>query len=56
MPTILGVNFGREFLEGPEILEKQGRKVRHLNSLSKFAEKFAGDFPEIHRAKIKNSP
>ena len=37
MPTILGVNFGREFLGWPETLEKQGRKfaikIRHQISL-----------------------
>ena len=52
MPTILGVNFGREFFGGPETLEKQGRKIRRKNSPSKFA----GNFPKIRRAKIKNSP
>ena len=43
MPTILGVNFGREFL--PEILEKQGQKFCGEFWPSKFAEKFAGNFP-----------
>ena len=33
MPTILDVNFGREFWAWPETLEKQGRKIRHQNSL-----------------------
>ena len=37
-------------------LEKQGRKIRYQNSPSKFAEKFAGNFSTIRRAKIKNSP
>ena len=35
---------------------KQGRKIRYQNSLSEFAEKFAGTFPKIHQAKIKKSP
>ena len=59
MPTILGVNFGREFFfwgGGPETLEKQGRKIRRIISPSKFAENFAGNIPKICRAKIKNSP
>ena len=56
MPTILDVNFGREFFGRPETLEKQGRKIRYQNSPSKFAEKFAGTFPTFRRAKIKNSP
>ena len=33
MPTILDVNFGREFFGWPEALEKQGRKIRYQNSL-----------------------
>ena len=56
MPTILDVNFGREFFGWPETLEKQGRKIRYQNLPSKFAEKFAGNFPKIRRTKIKNSP
>ena len=56
MPTILDVNFGREFFGWPETLEKQGRKIRYQNSPSKFAEKFTGNFPKIRRTKIKNSP
>ena len=56
MPTCLGVNFGREVFGGPEALEKQGRKIRGKNSPSKFAEKFAGNFPEFRRAKIKIYP
>ena len=31
-------------------------KTRPKNSLSKFAEKFAGNFPNFRRTKIKNSP
>ena len=50
MLTILDVNFGREFFGGPETLEKQGRKIRYQNSPSKFAEKFAGDFPKFEDA------
>ena len=53
MPTILGVNFGLEFFGGPETLEKQGRKINGKKSPSKSAEKFAGNFPRICRAKIK---
>ena len=51
MPTILGVNFGREFFGWPEALEKQGRKIRYQNSPSEFAEKFAGNFPKIRWTK-----
>ena len=53
-------NFGREFRPrifggGPEALNKQGKN--HGNNLpSKFAEKFAGNFPKICQGKIKNSP
>ena len=56
MPTILDVNFGREFFGWPETLEKQGRKIRYRNSPSKFAEKFASNFLKIRRAKTKTSP
>ena len=52
-------NSGREFWAwifggggGAEILEKQGRKIRHQNSPSNFAEKFAGNFPKIRSTKI----
>ena len=47
MPTILGVNFGCEFFGGPEILKKNGQKICGNNSPSKFAEKFAGNFPKF---------
>ena len=53
MPTSLGVIF---FWGGAEALLKQGRQIRYRNSLSKFAEKFAGTFPKNSQAKIKNSP
>ena len=33
----MDVNFEREFFGWPETLEKQGRKIRDLNSRSKFA-------------------
>ena len=57
MPTILGINFGREFFRGAwNPGKKQGRKNRGKKSPSKFAEKFAGNFPNIRRTKIKNSP
>ena len=56
MPTILDVKFGREFFGWPETLEKQGRKIRYQNSPSNFAEKFAGNLPQIGRTKIKISP
>ena len=49
-------NFRREFFVCPEALGKQGWKFRYQNSPSKFAEKFAGNFPKIRRTKIKNSP
>ena len=52
MTTILDVNFGREFFGWPEALEKQGRKIRHQNSLRNELAiflKFAGP-------KKKNSP
>ena len=55
MPTILDVNFGREFFGGLKAMEKQGRKIRYRNSPSKFAGKFAGDCPQIRQAK-KNHP
>ena len=45
MPTILDVNFECEFFRWPETLEKQGQKIRYQNLPSKFAEKFAGNFP-----------
>ena len=53
MPTSLGVNFGCEFFGEPEALEKQGRKIRYQNLPSKFAENFAGYFPNIRQAKIE---
>ena len=56
MPTILDVNFGREFFGWPEALEKKGRKIRCQNSPSKLAEKFIGNFPTIRQTKIKNHP
>ena len=56
MPTSLGVNFGREFFGAPETLEKQGRNIHYQNSPSKFAEKFAGNFPTIRRTKLKIHP
>ena len=42
-------DFGREFWAwtgGSEILEKQGRKIREIHSLAKFAEKFTSNFPQ----------
>ena len=55
MLTILGVNFGRKFWGEVEILEKkQGRKIRGKMLPSKFAEKFAGNFPKARRTKVKN--
>ena len=39
-----------------ETLEKQGRAFFGKISLSKLAEKFAGNFSKIRQAKIKNSP
>ena len=47
MPTILDVNFGRECFGWPETPEKRGRKICYQNLPSKFAEKFAGNFPEF---------
>ena len=49
-------NFEREFCGVPETLEKQGRKIRWKNSPSKFAERFAGNFPKHRHAKVINSP
>ena len=46
----------RESGGGAETLEKQGRKFSGKESRSKFAEKFAGNFPKIRQAKIENSP
>ena len=56
MLTILDVNLGCELFGWPETMDKEGRKIRYQNSPSKFAEKFAGNFPKIRRTKIKNSP
>ena len=56
MPTILEVNIGREFFGWPEALEKQGQKIRYQNLPSNFAEKFAGNFPQIRRTNIKMLP
>ena len=53
MPTILDVNFGREFFGWPEALEKTRPKYSLTNSPSKFAEEFASNFPKIRRTKIK---
>ena len=50
-----GDKFGREFLGGPKALEKQDRKNCGKTSSSKFAEKFAGNFPKLRHAKINNS-
>ena len=55
MLTSLGVNLGANCFGGPEA-GKQGRKFRRKISPSKFAEKLAGNFPKIRRAKIKDSP
>ena len=49
---VWGVNLGVNFSGGPETMEKQGRKIRYPNSLSKFA----GNFPKIRQTKLKNSP
>ena len=56
MPAILGVNFGREFIGGPETLEKQGQQICRKKLLENFAEKFASKFPKIRRTKLKMSP
>ena len=58
MPTILGVNYGRDFFwgEGAEILEKQGRKTRGTILRSTFAEKFAGNFQKFAGPEFKNHP
>ena len=42
--------------DNSETLKKQGRKIRHQSSPSKFAEKFTGNVPKIRQAKIKISP
>ena len=58
MPTILGVNFGREFFGGgAEILEKNkaktfADKICHRNSLGNSP----ANFPKIRRTKMKHSP
>ena len=54
MPTILGVNVGREFFGGPETLEKQGHKFRWKNSLEEFAEKFGWQFSQNSPDQNKN--
>ena len=57
MPTILGMNFGSEFLGGRGLKPgEKGPKFCRKSSLEKFSEKFAGKFPKIRRAKFKNSP
>ena len=56
MPTSLGVNFGVNFSGGPETLEKQRQQICYQNLSSNFGEKFAGNLPQIHQAKIKKSP
>ena len=56
MPTILDVNFGREFFGWPETLEKRGRKICYQTSPSKFAEKFAVIFLKFAGPKQKNQP
>ena len=38
MPTIWDVNFGREFIGGPEALEKQGQKICGKKLLEEFAD------------------
>ena len=53
--------FGREFWAwifggGLKPWKNQVNKLCGKNSPSKFAEKFAGKFPKIRQAKIKNSP
>ena len=52
-------NSGREFFFGGGGLKpwkKTGRKICRKKSPSEFAEKFAGNFPKIRQARIKNSP
>ena len=49
-------NSGREFWAWIFWVAWKPGKARPKNSLSKFAEKFAGNFPKVRRAKIKNSP
>ena len=44
MPTILGVNFGRDFLGGLEAWRNKAEHLRTKNLLEKFAEKFPGNF------------
>ena len=48
------MNFGREFFW--RAWKNKARKFAEKNSPSKFAEKFAGNFPKIRRTKIKSSP
>ena len=58
MPTILGVNFGRDLLSGGGLKtwKNKAEKTRGKISPSNFAEKFAGDLPKIRRTKRKKSP
>ena len=56
MPTILGVNLGREFFWGPLKSWKNKAEKSAEKFAIKFAEKFAGNFPKIRQAKIKSSP
>ena len=56
MPTSLGANLGREFFGGLKPWKKARPKISRSNPLPKFADKFAGNFPKIRWAKLKNSP
>ena len=56
MPTILGVNLGRELVGGGLKPWKNKAEIRGKKSPSEFAEKFAGNVPKIRQAQIKNHP
>ena len=55
MPTILGVDFGREFLGGTWSPGEISPKIHWSILLKKFVDKFAGNFPKIRQAQIINA-
>ena len=58
MPTILGVNFGREFFGGRGLKpwRNKAEKFAGKKSLEEFAERFAGKSPKFRQTKLESSP
>ena len=57
MSTIVGVSFGREFLGGPEALDKGGRKIPRKNSLTNSLRNLRAIFrnsPDQHKQFTEN--